>query len=42
MNLEDNDSHGKFKENAVSGLTPKNGLERWVGLDKSWGWRRAE
>lgn len=34
MNLEDNGSHGKFKENAVSGLKPKSNLERQVGLDK--------
>lgn len=33
MNLEDNDSHGKFEENTVSGLKPKNDLKRWVGLD---------
>lgn len=34
MNLEDTDSHGKFKVYAVSGLNPKNDLERWVDLDK--------
>lgn len=34
MNLEDNDSHGKFEEYVVGGLKPKTGVERWVGLDK--------